>query len=150
MGTGMAGTRMGTGIAQGNIDNGMGVTAHVKVDHRPVTQQGLAMSTRPLGPRREVVDKSYFLTELNQKTKAIRTEISKMSTECEQIHKDNEKYASLDQKRESIWNEVKNLEGQLADFNLAMNRVRHNMPVDELRDMYVIHIYQTYPEIKSK
>ncbi len=32
--------------------------------------------------------------------------------------------------------QVKNLEGQLADFNLAMNRVRHNMPVEELKEMY--------------
>jgi len=142
MGTGMAGQgatpgRLGTGMVQaGVIDNGGGSTAHVKVDHRPVTQQGLAMSTRPLGPRREVVDKSYFLAELNHKTKAIRTEIEKMTAEVDQIHRDNEKYETLDHKREAIWSEVKNLEGQLADFNLAMNRVRHNMPVEELKEMY--------------
>jgi hypothetical protein len=57
-------------------------------------------------------------------------------------YRDNEKYENFDQKRESIWNEVdcvknvesilaptnslpqvKTLEGQLADFNLTMNRV---------------------------
>ena len=96
----------------------------VKVSDRPVTQQGMmGMRVRTAGPGRQVQDNTYYLGLLRNKITEI-TEINKFKREIDQFHADNSQYAQLERKYESYIKEVRQLEGQLADYNLAMDKTR--------------------------
>lgn len=111
----------------------------IQVTVRPVTgmASGLnGMPTGKVGDGRKIADKSYYLTELNRKLNDITRELDSMRNEMEQIGQDNNLYAQLERKYELHMKEVRTLEGQLADFNLAFDKLRTNTNVDEIRDMY--------------
>ena len=45
----------------------VGLTTELNVTARPVTSQGLrGMQTQPLGPGRQIADRTYYLTELRK------------------------------------------------------------------------------------
>lgn len=130
--------RMGT--AQRFDQNGqplpsVGLSANLVVDNRPVTRQGLTgMQTKPLGPGRQIADDKYFINELRNKITEINAETGRMKQEMEQINKDNLAYQQYDRKYESLLGEVKDLEGELADFNLALDKLRTNTDVEDIKD----------------
>eukprot|EP00455_Lapot_gusevi_P006037 TRINITY_DN12580_c0_g6_i2.p1 TRINITY_DN12580_c0_g6~~TRINITY_DN12580_c0_g6_i2.p1 ORF type:complete len:600 (-),score=185.03 TRINITY_DN12580_c0_g6_i2:75-1874(-) len=107
----------------------------VQVEARPVTQQGLrGMTTK--GPARQIADKSYYISELRTKISEIGTEIASMRQEAAKLQRDSSTYSVLERKYEERVNQVRQLEGQLADFNLALDKVRTNTDVSEIEQQF--------------
>jgi intraflagellar transport protein 74 len=111
----------------------------IQVTVRPVTGMAAGLNGMPVGKvgdGRKIADKSYYLTELNRKLNDIMRELDAMRTEIEQTAQDNNLYAQLERRYEQHMKEVRVLEGQLADFNLAFDKLRTNTNVEEIKEMY--------------
>jgi hypothetical protein len=84
-----------------------------------------------------VYDTAYYVGLLRKKIKDVDDETNKLTTEVDQSSKDNTKYAQLERKYEKFSKDKETLEGQLADYNLALDKVssvcfvvrsRHKLP----------------------
>lgn len=134
MGTAGTATR---GQAVGPGMQSVGLSTRVVVDQRPVTRQGLTgMQTKPLGPGRQIADDKFFITELRQRISDIRVETDRLRQEATTIEKDNQMHQTLVRQYDAMDQEKKDLEGQLADFNLALDKLKTNTSVDEITDFY--------------
>jgi len=112
----------------------------VNVVVRPVTGMASGVSgmpTRSLGPGRQIADKTYYLSELNKKLSDITRELASMRTEMDRLAQDHVNYAQLERAYESRMKDVRHLEGQLADFNLAFDKLRTHTNVQEIEEMYL-------------
>lgn len=111
----------------------------VNVVVRPMTGMASGVSgmpTKSLGPGRVIADKTYYLTDLNKKLNDIMRELDSMRYEMERTNADNVLYAQLERKYEMHMKEVRVLEGSLADFNLAFDKLRTNTNIAEIKDHY--------------
>uniref|UniRef100_A0A3Q4HKE2 Intraflagellar transport 74 n=1 Tax=Neolamprologus brichardi TaxID=32507 RepID=A0A3Q4HKE2_NEOBR len=96
------------------------LTAPIKVTERPVTQQGLSgMKTGMKGPQRQILDKSYYLGLLRSKINELTTETSKLHKEIESYNQENSVYLSYEKRAEGLAAEIKDMQGQLADYNMV-------------------------------
>nr|CCA21505.1 Intraflagellar Transport Protein 72/74 putative [Albugo laibachii Nc14] len=122
--------RLGTGMAVPSTSGqtagiGLSLNTEVNVSDRPVTQQGMmGIRIGTAGPRRQIQDASYFMGILHTKVADITTEIERLHTEKDQDAKDKAQFAQLERKYETLSVSVRDLEGQLADCNLAMDKLR--------------------------
>ncbi|KAE9026646.1 hypothetical protein PR003_g11194 [Phytophthora rubi] len=117
---------------------GISLNTEVNVSDRPVTQQGMMgmrIGTGSAGPGRQVQDASFFKGKLHSKTAEITSEIDKLQREIEQDAKDKAQCAQLERKYETMALEVRDLEGQLADYNLAMDKMRSATDPAEIRQV---------------
>lgn len=115
---------------------GVSLNTEVNVSDRPVTQQGMmGMRVGSAGPGRQVQDASFFVGKLHSKTAEIMGEIETLQREMEQDAKDKAQYAQLERKYETLAYEVRDLEGQLADYNLAMDKLRSSTDPHEIRQV---------------
>jgi len=130
-GTG-AGARPGSAARQGTAGGpknfgGIGLNTAVSVEHRPVTQQGMRGSTAVgarAGPGRQIQDRNYFLGELRARCTEVEEETAKLSKQAAAAREDNQSYGALERKYEALSNEMRNLQGTLADYNLLLDRSR--------------------------
>jgi intraflagellar transport protein 74 len=132
-----AGGAGGSGGAGGAVPIALQTDVNVVV--RPMTGMASGVSgmpTRPMGPGRVIADKSYYLTDLGRREKDISSELDRMRQEIDRTAADNALHAALERKYEAHMKEVRVLEGQLADFNLAFDKLRTNTNVAEIRDNY--------------
>lgn len=60
---------------------------------------------------------------LRKRVADISTEMSKLNTEIETNSKDSSQYTQLERKYETLLRSKETLEGQLADYNLALDKV---------------------------
>uniref|UniRef100_A0A7S2FJH9 Uncharacterized protein n=1 Tax=Haptolina brevifila TaxID=156173 RepID=A0A7S2FJH9_9EUKA len=90
------------------------------------------MKTAGMGPERQIRDNSYYLQLLRAKCTEIMQEISKLKGNVEQGQKDNAAYGQLERKYETLTNEMRRLQGQLADYNLLLDRTRAHREADEV------------------
>jgi len=129
-------SRMGTAARQGPINtSGIGMNASMNILDRPTTQQGLAggrPGTGAQGPARQVQDHSYYLQLLHAKQADITKEIAKLKENMEKTAQDNAAYSTLEKKYEQLTNDMRALQGKLADYNLLLDRQRVNK---EARDI---------------
>eukprot|EP00306_Pavlova_sp_CCMP459_P002516 CAMPEP_0185179444 /NCGR_PEP_ID=MMETSP1139-20130426/32011_1 /TAXON_ID=298111 /ORGANISM="Pavlova sp., Strain CCMP459" /LENGTH=739 /DNA_ID=CAMNT_0027745279 /DNA_START=1 /DNA_END=2221 /DNA_ORIENTATION=- len=119
------GSRQGT-AAQKNLA-GVGLNTQVNVEHRPVTQQGMRGSTAVgsrAGPGRQIQDRSLYLGELRARCTAVEEETAKIQARVEETKTDNASYGALEKRYENLSNEMRTLQGQLADYNLLLDRSR--------------------------
>ena len=129
--------RMTTAMREVNY-SGVGQTTEVKTDFRPVTNHGMVgISTANKGPGRQIYDRTYFFNLLKNKNSEIMTEISKMKQEVEDINKDNSTYLSLERKYETLIKDVRRYEGELADYNLALDKHRSDTKPDDIEALYM-------------
>ena len=139
-----AGSRAGrlpTGQRQINEDTmkSIGFTTNTKVVDRAVSRQGLSGVVQGSGGQkieRKIQDKTYFLTLLKTKINDISKEILNMNNEIESINKDITTYSNLNKTYEVLSKEVQNLEGELADYNLAGDKYRSMMKAEDIEDVY--------------
>lgn len=82
------------------------------------------MKTSGGGVGRQVQDGSFFVGVLRSKMNDIRAEISRLRAEMEQHEKDTSQQGHLERTYETLLQEVKGLEGTLADYNLAVDKAR--------------------------
>lgn len=109
----------------------------VNVMDRPVTQQGISgIKTAIGGPGRVVYDKTYYISQIRQKNAEIRNEVAKFIEEIDQTNRDNGMYLTLEKKYDDLIKEVRNLEGQLADYNLALDKQRTETRSEDVIAMY--------------
>jgi len=114
-----------TGVKKDVKTDGVGYESKVNIESRPVTTQGLSgVKSVTGGPKRKVYDKSYYLNLLKSKNSEISTEITKFKKEVDTINKDNTTYLTLERKYDVLINDVRQLEGELADYNLTQDKFR--------------------------
>ena len=100
---------------------------------RPVTGQGvMGMKTQGQGMGRLVEDNSYYVGLIRKKISDVEKETKKLRTEIDQQSRDNSSFASLEKKYETLIKDKEKLEGQLADYNLAMDKTRTSTDPDEV------------------
>jgi len=115
--------------AMGIIGGGRGVTSA-----RPTTaQQGLSGKRTGTGSGRTVQDGSYFAGLIRSKISEITQEIGNMRVETERTARDSSLVIQLERRYEAAVKEVRSLEGDLADYNLAMDKSRTNVEISEIQ-----------------
>lgn len=119
--TGVAPSGPGTQAAQG-----LALSASVNVSDRPVTGHGMmGMKTQGQNQGRLVQDAAFFVGLLRKKISDVNNETIKLRGEIEQQSRDNSQYVQLERRYETLLKSKESLEGQLADYNLALDKVRH-------------------------
>ncbi|KAK2494045.1 hypothetical protein MC885_009573, partial [Smutsia gigantea] len=138
-------TRVATGMPPGTARPGSrggpigaGVlSSQIKVVDRPVTQQGLSgMKTGMKGPQRQILDKSYYLGLLRSKINELTTEINKLQKEIEMYNQENSVYLSYEKRAETLAVEIKEFQGQLADYNMLVDKLNTNTEMEEVMNDY--------------
>ncbi|XP_048359614.1 intraflagellar transport protein 74 homolog isoform X1 [Sphaerodactylus townsendi] len=138
---GTRGTPVGTGVV---------FSSQIKVADRPVTQQGLSgMKTGMKGPQRQVMDKSYYLGVLRGKINELTTEISKLQKEIDMHNQENSVYLSYEKRAESLASEIKEFQGQLADYNMLVDKLNTNTDMEEVMSDYNLLKAQNDREAQS-
>ncbi|XP_071478902.1 intraflagellar transport protein 74 homolog [Diadema antillarum] len=128
-GTARPGTRGGGPGTSGVLD------ARINVADRPTTQQGLGgLKTGRKGPQRVVMDKSYFLGLLRTKMNELTTENNKLQREIDRINEENNSFLSYEKKAESLATEIKELQGQLGDYNTLVDKLNTDTEMDEVQE----------------
>merc|ERR1719238_156088 len=96
------------------------------------------MKTGSVGPKRQIYDKTYYMLELRKRCTSLQEELTKINNEINQVQQDNQLYANLDKRYESLVKTVRSLEGDLADHNLATDKLRTDTQPEEVHHMYMI------------
>ncbi|KAM8962173.1 intraflagellar transport protein 74 homolog [Pelodytes ibericus] len=134
--TGMPPTTARPGTRGGPVGSGV-LSAQIKVADRPVTQQGLSgMKTGMKGPQRQILDKSYFLGLLRSKVSELTTEMSKLKKEIDTYNQENSTYLSYEKRAEALALEIKEHQGQLADYNMLVDKLNTNTDMEEVMNDY--------------
>uniref|UniRef100_A0A8C2C6P1 Intraflagellar transport 74 n=1 Tax=Cyprinus carpio TaxID=7962 RepID=A0A8C2C6P1_CYPCA len=121
------GSRAGTVASPGVL------SAQIKVADRPVTQQGLSgMKMAMKGPQRQILDKSYYLGLLRSKISELTMESSKLQKDIDTFSQENSVYLSYEKRAEVLAGEIKDLQGQLADYNMLVDKLNTNNEMDEV------------------
>ncbi|XP_040214557.1 intraflagellar transport protein 74 homolog [Rana temporaria] len=143
-GTARPGTRGGPQGASGVL------TAQIRVADRPVTQQGLSgMKTGIKGPQRQILDKSYFLGLLRSKVNELTTEMAKLNKEVDAYNQENSVFLSYEKKAEELAHEIKEQQGQLADYNMLVDKLNTNTDMEDVLHEYNILKAQNDRESQS-
>jgi len=137
MGTGQ---RLSTAQRQANYE-GVGFKYQnqlsSEVQDRPVTQQGIAgMRARTGGMGRQVQDSSYWFGKLNQKVSEIRSETENINEKIESSIQKKRDVKKFNRQFEDLMADVRDLEGTLADYNLAYDKARAQQDPTEI-EMYL-------------
>lgn len=136
-----AGMRVPTGQRQINEEaiKSIGFTTNTKVIDRAVSRQGLTGAISGSGGQkieRKIQDKSYFETLLKTRISEITNELAKMNDQIGEINTNMTKYGALNKDYEVLSKEVQDLEGELADYNLAGDKYRSNMRAEDIEEVY--------------
>ena len=128
-----------TTAAQREVNlGGVGYNTKVASVERPVTNHGLTgISGLNAGPGRQIYDRNYYNNLLRTKNNDIATEITKMKQEVEDINKDNATYLNLERKYETLIKDVRKFEGDLADYNLALDKHRSDTKPEDIEALYM-------------
>lgn len=79
-------------------------------------------------------DASYFLGALRAKCTDVAGEIERMRAESQRIQRDGSAYAHMERTYETLIKDVRQLEGNLADHNLALDKARNGMDPQETEE----------------
>lgn len=99
----------------------------------------MGMTGSKAGPGRQIYDRNYYANLLKNKNIEIANEITKMNQEVEDITRDNSTYVTLERKYENLIKDVRKCEGELADYNLALDKHRSDTKPDDI-DALFMHI----------
>ncbi|XP_035746697.1 intraflagellar transport protein 74 homolog [Egretta garzetta] len=142
IGTGMPPSTSRPGSRGGSSTTGGVLSSQIKVADRPVTQQGLSgMKTAMKGPQRQIMDKTYYLGLLRSKTNELTTEINKLQEEVEMYKQEKSVYLSYEKRAEALAGEIKEFQGQLADYNMVVDILNTNTDMAEvIRDYNMLKV----------
>ncbi|CAD8054404.1 unnamed protein product [Paramecium sonneborni] len=130
-------TRMTTAMRNDPNFQSVANTTNLKFVDRPVTQHGIiGVKPTTAGPGRQIQDKSYYLNQLREKQKEIFNEIERFKKQQEEIQKANTLYVQFERRHEELTKEVRDLEGQLADYNLAFDKWRANTRPEDIKNIF--------------
>lgn len=108
----------GTEAAQG-----LSLTASINVNDRPMSGHGVSGMRPSTGTGRIVEDVAYYIGLLRKKITEISEEIKKLEAEYNQLEVDKSQYAQNEKRYETLLKDKERLEGELADYNLALDKV---------------------------
>ena len=74
---------------------------------------------------------------MKNKNNTLGGEIDKMKTEVENINTDNATYLTLERKYEALIKDVRKYEGELADYNLALDKYRSDTKPDDIEALFM-------------
>lgn len=94
------------------------------------------MKTGMKGPQRQILDKSYYLGLLRSKINELTTETSKLHKEIDNYNQENSVYLSYEKRAEGLAAEIRDLQGQLADYNMLVDKLNTNTEMDEMINDY--------------
>ncbi|XP_027736810.1 intraflagellar transport protein 74 homolog isoform X2 [Empidonax traillii] len=133
IGTAMPPSTARPGSRGGPLTAGGVLSSQIKVADRPVTQQGLSGIKTPMkGPQRQIMDKTYYLGVLRSKTNELTTEINKLQEEVEMYKQEKSVYLSYEKRAEALAGEIKEFQGQLADFNMVLDILNTSTDMTEV------------------
>uniref|UniRef100_A0A8C5TK42 Intraflagellar transport 74 n=1 Tax=Malurus cyaneus samueli TaxID=2593467 RepID=A0A8C5TK42_9PASS len=116
------------GSRGGSFTPGGVLSSQIKVADRPVTQQGLSgIKTAMKGPQRQILDKTYYLGVLRSKTNELTMEINKLQEEVEMYKQEKSVYLSYEKRAEALASEIKDFQGQLADYNMVFSMIYYQL-----------------------
>ncbi|NXK62946.1 IFT74 protein, partial [Sylvietta virens] len=125
------------GSRGGSLTPGGVLSSQIKVADRPVTQQGLSgIKTAMKGPQRQIMDKTYYLGVLRSKTNELTTEINKLQEEVEMYKQEKSVYLSYEKRAEALAGEIKDFQGQLADYNMVVDILNTSTDMAEVISNY--------------
>lgn len=131
------GVRLTTGMASRGTDAAVGdsLNAEINVTDRPLTGQGLTgMKLHSQGKGRVVQDTAYYVGLIRKKITDVNGETLRLKTELDQYNKDRSQLSQLERKHEGLVKNKETLEGQLADYNLALDKVRTSTDPDDVQE----------------
>ncbi|XP_068857771.1 intraflagellar transport protein 74 homolog [Aphelocoma coerulescens] len=142
IGTAMPPSTARPGSRGGSLTPGGVLLSQVKVADRPVTQQGLSgIKTAMKGPQRQIMDKTYYLGMLRSKANELTTEISKLQEEVEMYKQEKSVYLSYEKRAEALAGEIKDFQGQLADYNMVLDILNTSTDMAEvIRDYNMLKV----------
>ena len=138
-GSGRARLRTGQVSSAPGMQAAQGVALNVSVNvaDRPMTGQGvMGMKTaagRPAEGGRLVEDHAHFVGLLRRKMKDISHETQRLRSEMEEQSKNSSQTAQLERKYDTLLKNKEALEGQLADYNLAMDKTRTSTDPEDVQ-----------------
>ena len=95
------------------------------------------MNAQGIGPGRQICDRNYYNNLMRNKNNEIAAEINKMKTEVDEINRDNATYLQLERKYETLIKDVRKFEGDLADYNLALDKHRSDTKPEDIEALYM-------------
>ncbi|XP_032822202.1 intraflagellar transport protein 74 homolog isoform X1 [Petromyzon marinus] len=130
----------GTAARPGTQARGAGaglLGAQIRVADRPVTREGLSgMKTASKGPQRQIMDKSYFLGQLRSKMNELIAENNKLQKEVDNFNQENSTYLAYEKRAEVLASEIKEKQGELADYNMLVDKLNTNTDIEEVQQEY--------------
>ncbi|NWV97670.1 IFT74 protein, partial [Machaerirhynchus nigripectus] len=126
----------------GSLTPGGVLSSQIKVADRPVTQQGLSgIKTAMKGPQRQIMDKTYYLGVLRSKINELTIEINKLQEEVEMYKQEKSVYLSYEKRAEALAGEIKDFQGQLADYNMVVDILNTSTDMAEvIRDYNMLKV----------
>lgn len=115
-----------------------------------VTQHGIpGLNVASTGTtKQQIYDRTYYLNLIKQKNVELQNEIIKLKEEVETIRKDNQLYVTLERQFDELIKEVRQLEGELADYNLALDKQRSDTKPEDI--MAILYHIQAQNERQRK
>ncbi len=136
--TGVAPSGPGTQAAQG-----VALSASINVQDRPVTGQGV-MGMKVQGSQgRLVEDASYYIGLLRKRITDVNTETRRLNGVIESGSRDSTQYIQLERRYEVLIKNKEVLEGQLADYNLALDKVKQSSKMN----LYLCYFFKSSENI---
>lgn len=91
---------------------------------RPMSTHGLKSSQGGSGPSRQIRDDKYFRVLINTKISLVFNELNKYNEKLAALDHEDNSYTVYAKRFEDMQNEIRELEGTLADYNLARDKHR--------------------------
>lgn len=107
---------------------------NINVQDRPMTGQGLGGLRLKTGTGRIVEDAAYFIGILRNRINDITIETKRLQKMLDSNIKESTTLANLEKKHEKLLKEKEIQEGQLADFNLALDKTRTSTDPEAVSD----------------
>lgn len=90
------------------------------------------MKTGIKGPQRQILDKSYYLGLLRSKINELTMESSRLQKDIDTFNQENSVYLSYEKRAEVLAGEIRDLQGQLADYNTLVDKLNTNTEMEEV------------------
>uniref|UniRef100_A0AC35TJN5 Intraflagellar transport protein 74 homolog n=1 Tax=Rhabditophanes sp. KR3021 TaxID=114890 RepID=A0AC35TJN5_9BILA len=105
--------------------------------NRPVTKQGLSnpvpQSRMGTGMRnRLIMDKTYFKGLLRNKINLVEAEVEALRIKLEKGERDSQQLFIFEQQAEQLAKEIENLQKELQDYNIVMDKMNTNSDFNDL------------------
>lgn len=102
-----------------------------------MTQHGLVAPKTALKiSQRQIQDKTYFIGLLRGKMMELNAETSRLLRDNESLSQEQATYSSYEKKAEALTAELKELQGEMADYNLLVDKLNTDADMEDVKEEY--------------